>query len=82
MQPASRVTLKQYGWVMFRRKKRDPKERHPDSGAERQLWTRHPSALDALSGRLPDPEPVDDEDKSQIYPDEIDPEWADPDTAE
>jgi hypothetical protein len=64
---------------MFRRKKRDEKERS-DSG--RQYWARRPSPLDALSLQLPDPQPADGEDKTEVYPDEIDPEWSDPDTAE
>jgi hypothetical protein len=67
---------------VFWRKKRKPKEPPSDSAADAQIWTREPSALDALSGRLPDPERVGDQDKSDVYPDEIDPEWADPDTAE
>jgi hypothetical protein len=65
---------------MFRRTKRESKKR-PDSDRA-QYWPRTPSGLDALSGRLPGPQPVDGEGKTEVYPDEIDPEWADPDTAE
>lgn len=67
---------------MFRRKKRDSKTQQDDPSADAQVWTRQPGALDALSGRLPDPEPDDGKDKNRIYPDEIDPEWADPDSAD
>lgn len=65
---------------MFRRTKRESKKR-PDSDRA-QYWQRKPGGLDALSGRLPSPQPDDGEGKTEVYPDEIDPEWADPDTAE
>jgi hypothetical protein len=34
-----------------------------------------------MTGQFPGPEPGEGKDKSEVYADEIDPEWADPDTA-
>jgi len=67
---------------MFGRRKAAAKKRPADSGDHAQFWARTPGPLDAMTGQFPGPEPVQGKDKSEVYPDEIDPEWADPDTAD
>ena len=54
-------------------------KRAPTDG--RQVWLRTPNPLDAVTGQFPSPDPGDGND-GEIYPDEIDPAWRDPETAE
>jgi hypothetical protein len=63
-----------------RRRSESPKAtRDPTDG--RQVWLRTPNPLDAVTGQFPSPDPRAGND-GEIYPDEIDPAWRDPETAE
>jgi hypothetical protein len=70
---------------MFWRRK-DPKKPRKEEGpgAARQVWTHNPNSLGPIFGQGAAVGPVrgDDGDKEKVYADEVDPEWADPDTAE
>jgi hypothetical protein len=64
-----------------RRRSKGPKAtRNPSDG--RQVWLRTPNALDAVTGQFPSAEPAAGNDRGEIYADEIDPAWRDPETAE
>ena len=62
--------------MLWRRKKRTG----PDEPT-RQLWSRTPSPLDAVTGYVPDLDQVDESRPPRVYADEIDPSWADTDAA-
>jgi hypothetical protein len=70
---------------MFWRRKNSKKQRTKEGLDDgRQVWTHNPNSLGPIFGQGPDVGPVtgDDEGKEKVYTDEIDPDWADPDTAE
>ena len=69
---------------MFWRRKDSRKSRSEHRSDRRQVWLRDPSPLDAVAGQFSEIGPIEgaDERKSKVYADEIDPAWADPDTAE
>jgi hypothetical protein len=54
--------------------------RDPADG--RQVWLRTPSPLEAITGKFSSPDPSAGNDPGEIYADEIDPAWRDPETAE
>jgi hypothetical protein len=60
--------------MFFRRKKQPP---DPDDYAkpERQYWDHDPKPTDSLI--VPDVELVHEDAPAEVFPDEIDPEWAD-----
>jgi hypothetical protein len=66
--------------MLWRRKKRDANKRHDDPAEKRQYWDRNPQPLDAMtnSGGVPDI----GSGPGEVYPDEIDPEWRGPQSAE
>jgi hypothetical protein len=66
--------------MLWRRKRR---REQPASAKQsvRQYWEHTPTPTDALGGSNPSLGLVDDSKPAEIYPDEIDPAWADPDTA-
>jgi hypothetical protein len=70
--------------MFWRRKnaKKPKQEEAPDEG--RQVWAHNPNALTPIVGGGVDLTPVtnDDGQEGKVYSDEIDPEWADPETAE
>jgi hypothetical protein len=67
----------------WRRRSSDPAKRQPAPEHDRQIWLRKPKPTDALFPRFPAPADTDpDPGKDKIYADEIDPAWADSDTAE
>jgi hypothetical protein len=54
----------------------------PEGSSPRQRWDRTPHGLDAITGIKPKVERSDDDSPGEVYPDEIDPAWADrPDEA-
>jgi hypothetical protein len=74
---------------LWRRRRPDPSERPPDPASDRQVWLRDPKPTDALIPQSLEPDPTavepgkDGKDgKDKVYADEIDPAWADPDTAD
>jgi hypothetical protein len=67
---------------LWRRKSSDPAKRPPDPEHDRQVWVRQPKPTDALIPQFPEPDSDPETDKDKVYADEIDPAWADPDTAE
>jgi hypothetical protein len=62
-----------------RRAKSPEAKRDPTDG--RQVWLRTPNPLDAVTGQFPGPDSGGG-DAGEIYADEIDPAWRDPETAE
>ena len=56
--------------MFWKRKRRDRKP-------QRQYWSRNPSGLDAVAGYAPELDLVGDNKPAKVYPDEIDPAWAD-----
>ena len=68
---------------LWRRRSADPAERPPAPDHDRQVWLRQPKPTDALFPQVPGPGDTHPEaGKDTVYADEIDPAWADPDTAE
>jgi hypothetical protein len=70
---------------MFWRRKGSTKPKQedvPDDG--RQVWTHNPNSLTPIVGGGVEltPSTNHDGDEGKVYADEIDPEWADPETAE
>ncbi|MFL5824298.1 MAG: hypothetical protein ACJ764_12755 [Solirubrobacteraceae bacterium] len=55
------------------------KENAPEdeSASSRQQWSRRPTGLDAITGAPARVEQAEDANPGVVYPDEIDPEWAD-----
>ena len=64
--------------MFWRRKQRDGRAK--TKPPLRQYWTRTPGATDALAGYVPDLGLLDPDRPAEVYPDEIDPAWADGDT--
>ena len=66
--------------MFWRRKKSNAEKRGEDPSDKLQHWERDPSPLDAVAGRgaMPDT----GKGTGEVYPDEIDPEWRDPESAE
>jgi hypothetical protein len=68
---------------LWRRKGSDPARRPQDAEHDRQVWVREPKPTDALIPQFPElGDTHADAEKERVYADEIDPAWADPDTAE
>jgi hypothetical protein len=72
---------------MWWRRRKQPEEvdpEHRDDGT--QVWLRRPSGIEAITGQFHEAGPVVGDEPGQIYPDEIDPDWADsgtdPETSE
>jgi hypothetical protein len=59
---------------MFWRRKKRP-EVDEVALSDRQYWERDPKPTDPLM--IPDSELVGDDKPAEVFPDEIDPEWAD-----
>jgi hypothetical protein len=70
---------------MFWRRKASKKPKPEDVADDgRQVWTHNPNSLTPIVGGGIDLTPAtnDDGGEGKVYSDEIDPEWADPETAE
>jgi hypothetical protein len=68
---------------LWRRRRSDSHKTPPDPDRDRQVWLRNPSPLDAVIPEFSAPgdaRPAAGDGK--VYADEIDPAWADPETAE
>jgi hypothetical protein len=68
---------------MFWRRKNSEKSKQEDATDDgRQVWTHNPNSLTPIVGGGVDLTPVtSDDDEGKVYADEIDPDWADPETA-
>lgn len=67
--------------MRWRREEPTPKRRPAGPTGGRQVWLRNPDPTDAIFGRFPQTLDLgNDPDKVKVYPDEIDPEWAEPAT--
>ncbi len=56
---------------------RDKSRRRPPRRPLRQYWARTPSPTEAVTGYAPTLGLVDDRKPGEVFPDEIDPAWAD-----
>jgi hypothetical protein len=61
--------------MFWRRKKRDEAPAEEPAQSERQYWDRDPKPTDSLM--IPDVDLVREDKPAEVFPDEIDPEWAD-----
>jgi hypothetical protein len=67
---------------LWRRRRSKSPEATRDPADGRQVWLRTPSPLEAITGQFPSGGPAADNDGGEIYADEIDPAWRDPETTE
>jgi hypothetical protein len=68
---------------LWRRKSSGSHKKQPDPDGDRQVWLRDPSPLDAVIPEFSAPgDAAPAAGDGKVYADEIDPAWADPDTAE
>jgi hypothetical protein len=65
-------------WWRRRKQHEEVDTDHRDDST--QVWLRRPSGIEALTGQ--EALPVVGDDVGEIYPDELDPDWVDPGTAE
>lgn len=70
-------------YAMLWRRKSSGLKKPSDPSAGRQVWTHDPRPTEAIFGTFSAGEDLpDDPSKVRVYADEIDPEWADPATAD
>lgn len=67
--------------VMWWRRKADRRKPERPPGYGRQIWLRRTNPIEAITGQYGDWEPVVGDEPGQVYDDEIDPAWRDPETA-
>jgi hypothetical protein len=60
---------------MFWRRKKHQAETAEEPASDRQYWERDPKPTDGLI--VPDVELVSEDRPAEVFPDEIDPAWAD-----